>query len=238
MRQAITIIVILVVALGGCFLVIPHLILHSAKVRAIKKYTNEKFTEKTLNTVPKSPPQKIASALDYKNTVWISVTNTGCQLGFPADRFHRDDNPQREYMVIYHPKYRVLILSGASATEFAPAMQPLGFTNLYDFVLSVYRTTERDISRQSSMDTLQRHTVLLDAKLMMAPVSFKNSCIEFTRNDVKGFIVGDPARSGNLYVLLYVESKQQFIDIGIIRKAPLQMSDLEELISALKVGSN
>jgi hypothetical protein len=54
---------------------------------------------------------------------------------------------------------------------------------------------------------------------------------------VRGFIIGDPAKSRNLYVLVYIESKQQFFDLGVIRKAPISMSDLEELIGVLKVGS-
>jgi hypothetical protein len=141
--------------------------------------------------------------------------------------------------MIHHLKYRALILSGASATEFAPVMQPLGFTNLYDFVLTTYRATQRDIQRQPSWNALQRHLVLLEAKTMLAQPCFEDSCIEFTRDDVKGFIVGDPARTQKgVYINVYNESQQQFIVLGVLRKAPIQMSDLEELISVLKVGSN
>jgi hypothetical protein len=238
MRRASIIIVVLVGILVGCFLAVPRLILHSAKTQAVKKYASEKFTEKTLNTVPKSPPQRVVPTPDYQSTVWMSVADTECRLGFPADRFHRDDHPKRENAVIHHSRYRALILSGARSAQFASVMQSLGFTNLYDFVLNVFRATERDISQQSSMDSLQRQMVLLDAKLMLAPVGFDDSCIEFIRDDLRGFIIGDPARTKNLYVLVYIESKQQFIDLGVIQEAPIHMSDLEELISVLKVGSN
>jgi hypothetical protein len=238
MRRASTIIVVVVGILVGRLLIFPEFVLHSAKTQAIKKYTNEKFTEKTLNSVPKSPPQRVTPTVDYESTVWMCITNTDCRVGFPSDRFHRDDIPRRENVVIHHAKYRALILSDFSATEFAPVMEPLGFTNLYEFVVRVYGATERDISRQPNMDALQKHLVLLDAKLMLAAVGFEDSCIEFNRGDLKGFIIGDPAGSKYSYVRIYIESKQQFINLAVIREAPIQMSDLEELISVLKVGSN
>lgn len=237
MRRASIIIAILVFVLVTCVLAVPRLTLNSAKNRAIEKYADGQWGEKALNTIPKAPPRRVASAADYQSTVWMKVADTECRLGFPSDRFRRDVDPKRENVVIHHQRYRALIHSGASGARFAPVMQPLGFTNLYEFVSSVFRTTERDIPRQSSMDALQRHTVLLDAKLMLAPVCFVDSCIEIVRDELKGFIVGDPARTTNLNLLVFIESKQQFIDLGVIQETPIQMSDLEELISVLKVGS-
>jgi hypothetical protein len=237
MRRISLIIALIAAILIGGFLAAPWFILYAAKVRAVKQYTREPFTERTLNRVPESPPQHIAARLDYPDTVWMNGTDGVCRLGFPSDRFRRDDDPKRANAVIHHQRYRALIFPGRSAPEFAPVMQPFGFTNLYDFISDAFRATVRDISPQPNMEALLRHTVLLDAKLMLAPVGFEESCREFFRDNVKGFIIGDPVRSKHVFLWVFFEDQQQFVDLGVIPEAPISMSDLEALISVMKVSS-
>lgn len=244
MMRRLTIILVLVLAVVVAGIVAaPRLMLHFAKVRAVKKFADDEKTLETipvkiLNIIPASTPIKLSPAVEYDSTVWMNITNSDCALGFPSDQFTRDSDPRRKNAVIHHSGYRLLISSGASATEFAPAMEPLGFTNLYDFVLAAYRATERDIPRQPNVDALQRHLVLLEVKQMFAPLQFEDSCIEFARDDLKGFIIGDPRRTKILFVRVYVQSEQQFFDLGVIQEAHMQLSDFEEMIRVLKVGPN
>jgi hypothetical protein len=167
-------------------------------------------------------------------------------LAFPADRFSEDSNPKRRNMMVHHSHYRVMIMSGADKETFSPIMQDLNLTNsdLYGFFQTVLNATEHAIPQRPDMDSLQRHLVFLTAKDMLVPVGGEVSMIEFKREDLKGFIFGEPTKTKSVYVSVFVEKAQRFIDLGIIREKgvtkekPIQMSDIEELISVIKVRPN
>jgi hypothetical protein len=186
--------------------------------------------------VPSSPAKKIEPTGDFTNVASVEVA--GCVFALPSDQFSHDADPKRENVVLNHARYRMLILPCSDAKTWDSIMQSVGQTNFYEFVRSVFNATERQISKQGSVDALTRHLILLKAKSMLTPLGFENSCIEFDRGDLKGFIVGDPAQNKNLYVRAYVPGREQLIDLCIIQKAHLQMSEVENLISLLKVKTN
>jgi hypothetical protein len=232
MRRVALILVCVGAALTASLFIRDQILLHGAKTRAEKEYASAK---EILNLVPLAARR--IPAKDYTNTTWITVP--GVQLGFPADHFTRDSNPKRENFCLYHSRYRILVWSdGAGAKEFAPVMEPFAETNLYRFVRTAFNATEKQISEQPSRRALERHMLLLKVKIMMAPAGFEYMCAEFDRGDLRGFIAGDPARNKILNVLVWLESRQQFINLGLISKQPLQMSEIDELISVLKVEQN
>lgn len=228
MRRVSLIIFVLAVLVAG-FVMRSKVVLHLAKARAEKECASERAV---LNTVP-LPPSKRLPIADYTNTIWIRVA--GVRLGFPEDRFTRDPNPKRENAHLYHSSYHLLVNASADTKMFDPVMQPLGETNLYHFFRTAFNATALDIQKQRSMEALERHLLLLKAKSVIAPASFSDSCVEFDRGDLKGFIVGDTKRNKNLGIRVYLDHQKQFVDLGVIAKTPLQMSNMEELISVLKV---
>jgi hypothetical protein len=203
--------------------------LQLAKAKAEKKFADGKAF---LNSVP-SPACRKLSTIDYTNVTWITMTNA--RLGFPTDRFTRDSNPKRENLKLHHDRYNLLIFPGHSAAEWAPVTQPLEETNFYRFNRAVFNATERDIRSQWSIKGLYQHLTLLEAKWLIAKGRIEEGCFEFDRDGLKGFIVGDPKRFKQSFILVYLESQKQFVDIGVISKVPLEISALEELVSVLKV---
>jgi hypothetical protein len=229
MRWIVIIVAVLLIAFGANLFIRSKVMLHTAKARAEKEYAN---IRSDLNTVPLSPPRKLP-VKDQTNTTWVSVAGSG--VGVPADQFTRDSNPKRENFMLHHARYRLLVDAGHEAKAWAPVLQPLGETNFYRFVRTVLNATERDIRAHGSREKLDRHLLLLKAKVMMTTANFALGCVEFDRGDVKGFIIGDPTRDKFVFIRIYLERRQQFIDVSLIGKAPFQMSEVEELISALKV---
>jgi hypothetical protein len=228
MRRVVLILACLFAAVGLSLFVRSRVVLHLAKARAEKEHADAK---NVLNSVP-GTARKL-SVIDYTNVVSVSVA--GVRLGFPSDQFIRDSNPKRENVHLYHSRYRVMVMPSADSKMFAPVMLFVGETNFYRFLRTAYNATERQIQEQSSMRALERHLILLEAKSMAAPVGFDSFCAEFDRRDLRGFIVGDPTRNKHLYIRFYLPRQEQFVDLGLIAKQPLQMSDIEELISVLKV---
>jgi hypothetical protein len=228
MRRVVPILFCVFAAVGLSIFVWSRVVLHLAKARAEKEHADEK---NVLNSVP-GTARKL-KRIDYTNVMYVAVA--GVRLGFPSDQFTRDSNPKRENVYLYHSRYRVMVMPGAEGKMFAPVMQFVGETNFYRFVRTAYNTTERQIQEQSSMRALERHLILLNAKSMEAPVGFDSFCAEFDRGDLQGFIFGDPTRNKHLYIRFYLRRQEQFVDLGLIAKQPLLMSDIEELISFLKV---
>ena len=228
MRRVAFIILCICAVLGISLFIRSQVFLRLAKAQAQKEHAEEKDV---LNSAPGTPRQ--LSTVDYTNGVSVAVA--GVRLGFPSDRFTRDTNPERENVHLYHSRYRVMVMPSADSKMFAPVMQFVGETNFYRFIQTAYNATEGQIQEQSSLRALERHLILLKAKSMAAPVGFDSLCAEFDRGDLHGFIVGDPTRNKHLYIRFYLARQEQFVDLGLIAKQPLQMSDIEELISVLKV---
>jgi hypothetical protein len=233
MRRAGLIIGIILAILIGSIFAVPKIRFHIARDQALKEIVKEGgYDHAVLSAIPQSPPKRIMPSNGYTNTIWLNVG--GYLLGFPADRYTRDTDPKRENVVLHNARYRLLVMPGSGTNEFEEVMQFVNETNFFDFSRNAYNATENDIMRQSNRDALERRLILLKAKLMLAPVGYKDSCIEFDRGDLKGFIIGDPARYKSVYVRIYIESGQKYIDLGVIQETKIQFSGLEELISVLK----
>jgi hypothetical protein len=231
-RTGLIITVILAVLIGSIFAV-SKIRFHMAKAQAQKEMAEKDgYALAVLNSVPKSPPKRIRSSDGYTNTIWMNVD--GYDLGFPAERYTRDTDPKRKDVVLHHAQYRILIFPGSGTNEFESVMQFVNETNFYDFSRNVFNATANDIPRQQNKEALERRLILLKTKMMLAPIGFQDSCIEFDRGDLKGFIIGDPARNKYVYIRIYIEAGQKYIDLSVIQEAKIQFSDLEELISALK----
>jgi hypothetical protein len=215
---------------------LPKMLLRSAKAAAIKQYAGAQYAgaRVVLNAIPARSPREIRPAEEFTNSV--SVTVAGRLLRLPADRFTRDRDPRRENMVVHHARYRVLISAGADGKDWETVMGFTGHTNLYELLESAFAATERGIMAQPNLAALRRHQILLKTKSMMACVGFEDLCLKFVCGDRKGFIIGDPKRSKHQYVLVYVESAQRFIDLSIIQEARIEMSDIEEMISGLRIA--
>jgi hypothetical protein len=231
-RVAITIILVVGILVGGLFIA-PRVVLYLSKVHVAREFAADRGL---LNSVPQTVPRVIAQADDYTNTVWMDID--GCAIGFPSDRFTPDTNPKRRNLVLHHSRYRILVRLGVDANTYQQVMQPLGFTNVYAFLLSVFNARERDIMQLRNLDELLRHRVLLTEKAIIAPSGSEDSFIKFTRADLRGFIMGKPGHNKFLFVYVYVPSEQCFIDIGVIREGHMEDSDIVDLIGALKIGPN
>jgi hypothetical protein len=227
-RRVVLILFCVFAAVGLSIFVRSRVVLQLAKARAEKEHADGK---NVLNSVL-GTARKLRR-IDYTNVMYVAVA--GVRLGFPSDQFTRDSNPKRENVSVYHSRYRVMVMSGAESKMFAPVMEFVGETNFYRFIRTAYSATEREIREQSNTRALERHLILLNTKGLMAPVGFDSFCAEFDRGDLQGFIVGDPARNKHLYILFYLAQQEQFVDLGLIAKQPLQMSEIDELISVLKV---
>jgi hypothetical protein len=242
MRRVGSIIAVALVLLVGSIYFAPRITLHFAKARAQKELipaeaTAEElaFASAEIDSVPQSSPEKIAFANDYTNTIWLNVASH--DLGFPGDRFMRDSDPKRQNVELHGIQYRILVFQGSDLEEWASIMEFVNETNFYNFSRRAFNTTRSDIDRQPDRSALERCMLLLKAKRMLAAVGYTDSCIEFDRGDLKGFIIGDPTRRRNVYIRIYVDGGQRFIDLGIIQDKRTQMSELEELISVLKLQS-
>ena len=229
MRRISLIIALIAAILIGGFLAAPWFILYAAKVRAVKQYTREPFTERTLNRVPESPPQHIAARLEL-SSLWMNGRMANAAWVFrligPSD-----DDPKRANAVI------TITISGAFFQAAAPGVcsghEPFGF-----YELMILYQTSRDRAGYIPQPNMKRCCVIrfIDAKLMLAPVGLK-IMPQFFRDNVKGFILGDPVRSKHVFVWVVFEDQQQFVDLGVIPEAPISMPDLEALISVMKVSS-
>jgi hypothetical protein len=203
-----------------------------AKAAATREFANE-YAHAVLNAVPRS--KKIALANNYTNTVWLNVG--GCPVGFPGELYAPDTNPKRKNVVLHHAGYRVLVSPGSDAKEFDGVMQSLNETNLYELVLKAFNSTEKDILKQRSMSALEKHVLLLKLKLMMSCLGFEDSCIQFDRGDLKGFIIGNPACDKKVFIRVFIEGGQKYIDLSVIQSEHNHMSEFEKLVSAVKVGA-
>jgi len=201
-------IIIAVALLGlGLLLCWPSVALYSAKKAALRDFADARAE---LNILPTEPPKVIRSADGFTNRVTVEVA--GCTLSLPSDTFVHDPNPKHWNVVLNHSRYRMLIFSSSMDTdEWNDVMKSVGQTNRYEYVRSIYNATERGISKQRDMDALLRHVILLKAKLMISPPGFEESCIEFDRGDLKGFIIGDPTRQQEpIYPFLRWNLRQVF----------------------------
>jgi hypothetical protein len=217
--------------LAGIVLMGRGMALRTAKAHAIVEFsTNKEF----LNMVPAQ--RSIPRATDYTNE--LLVYTDGQILAFPTDRFSHDSKPKRRNVYVHHSRYRILMLPGTGKDTWGSIMQDLNHTDLYRFFQTVLSTTEHAITEEPDMDSLEKHMLFLTAKKMMVPGNGEFSMIEFKREDLKGFIFGDPAKTDHLYVSIFVEKAQRFVELGIIQEKPLQMSDVDELISVLKIRPN
>jgi hypothetical protein len=237
MKRAILIgaiaVVMALAVLAGVVLEARRAALRTAKAQAIEKYSTNK---EVLNAVPPSRSESIPMATAYTNELAV-YTGDQC-LAFPADRFSEDSKPSRRNRMVHHSRYRVMIMEGTGKGTWGSIMEDLNETNLYSFFSDVLNTTEHAIAVQPDIDSLQRHLVFLTAKEMLVPASGESSMIEFKREDLKGFIFGEPTKTRFVYVYIFIEKAQRFVVLGIIKEKPIQMSDIEELISVLRVRPN
>lgn len=216
-----------------CLLCWRQVALRTAKLAAQKEFSEE---HPWLNKIPSSPPKKIERGPDFTNMATVEVA--GCVIGLPSDQFTHDTRPERQNAILYHPRYKLRFFAGAEDQVMDAVKGSVNYTNVYEFVRESFNATERDISKQPDMGALVRHSILLKAKSLMAPVSYEDSCIEFTRGDLRGFICGYPGRSKFLRILLYVPGQEQFIDLSIQKTAHLEMAEVVGLISIIKVKTN
>jgi hypothetical protein len=223
--------------LGGLLIwlyIVPGVVLYMAKAAATREFADEYANSRAvLNAVPRS--KKLGLANNYTNTVWLNVG--GCPVGFPAEFYTPDTNPKRKNVVLHHAHYRVLVLPGDDAKEFGEVMQSLNETNLYELVLKAFNATEKDILKQRSMSALEKHVNLLKLKEMMSCLGFEHSCIQFDRGDLKGFIIGNPACDKEVFIRVFIEGGQKCIDLSVIQSERGHISDFEEMVSVVKVGS-
>jgi hypothetical protein len=227
------IVICLVIALFlGCLFLCPKVALHAAKSRALKEHgTNPAVMDK----VPQAPPIKVQPSINYSNVVWMPVS-TGV-IGFPADQFTLDPDSARAKVLLHNPRYRMMVFSdtNSSITVFRPVMETLDETNFYQFVLDSFNATAHDIARQPNRDALKRHLLLLEVKAMFSTPGYDDSCLEFDRGDIRGFIIGDPLRDKIVYVRAFIQNDEEIVTFGLIQEKHIQMSDIEELISKIKV---
>jgi hypothetical protein len=228
---------VLALFVGSVYLV-PRIEFRFAKAKAQKELLSGKTADQIayknaeLNSIPQFPPKKIVPSIDYTNTIWL--TQPGCDFGFPADRFTRDSQTNRQNVELHGAKYRMLVHPGSEPDEWETAMQFVNETNLFEFSRRAFNTTKDDIDRAPNKYALQRCLFMLQAKAMLAAVGYTDSCIEFDRGDLKGFIIGDPQRRKYVYIRVYYSGGRKYIDISVIQEKHIQLSDLEQLISTIK----
>lgn len=190
-----------------------------------------------LNYVPSRPPKIIRARATSTNLVYVKMD--GWTFGLPADHFSADSRTNRPFsQELYTSKFKLLFMEWVSAEDFEPVMTNALVlqTNFYAFISSAFDATARDIDRQTNIDLLMKHVILLKTKAMIVPPGADSLFVEYGRGDFKGFISGDPARSKFIYVDVYIEQLRRFVSLGIIRKSQIQMSDIEDLIASLVVA--
>ena len=225
------------VLVGGCVLVVavllvfflPRVPLYLAKREAERELKDD---YEFYDAIPLPSIRKLP-VTDYTNVLWVEVE--GFRFGFPAGQFTLDPKSNRQMAKLNHDRYRLLCFPGFGAETLTEFMQPLGETNLYPFFRKVLHATRRQVWEQKSLAELARHRDLLVAKGCIVPGDLAAYCVEFDRGDLMGFAFGDPSHSKHLYLRIYLPRQEQFVDLGLITKVPLQTNEIESLISSVKL---
>jgi len=230
MKKSQTIALILAGLAAAAFLLWPVVTFDLAKLRAIRKFSSD--GGRVLNCIPSSSVLKIPPAATAPS--YSIVQPPGCEVGLPSSEFQREGANK----VVFTNSMGLLVacFGTLDKTNFTRLVHETGCTNVWDFMSSAYGATVTGISEQQNMRRLQQYLALLLFKATAAPVGFEHSWLQFDRGDFRGFISGDLAKDGKVAIEIYIEQKDEFLDILIRQKAKTgEMSDVYHILSILTV---